>query len=156
MKFTKHIAVAALLVASPAVVQAQNVVAKSASSLERFFQDEGAEVDATVDNVGDPKLDVTYYGNEFSVYYYGCDDNRNCDAVQFFSGYKTDGSVRLSKINTWNAENRYARAYVSDSGSARIEMDIYLGDDGVSADDFAAMVSLWSRSMNEFEDLIDW
>lgn len=155
MKLTKLIAVAALMV-SPVAVQAQNLVAKNAKSVERFFQNEGAEIESTVDNVGDPKLDVTYYGNEFSVYYYGCDDNTNCNAIQFFSGYKTEGSVRLSKINTWNAENRYARAYVSDSGSARIEMDIYMGDDGVSPDDFASMVSLWSRSMNEFEDLIDW
>lgn len=155
MKITSLIAVAALLT-SPVAVQAQNLVAKNAKSLERFFQNEGAEVESMVDNVGDPKLEVTYYGNEFSVYYYGCDDNINCNAVQFFSGYKTEGSVRLSKINTWNAENRYARAYVSDSGSARIEMDIYMGDDGVSADDFAAMISLWSRSMSDFEDMIDW
>lgn len=155
MKITNVVAVAALML-SPIAVQAENLVAKNASSLERFFENEGADVETTVDNVGDPKLEVTYYGNEFSIYYYGCDDNTNCDAIQFFSGYKTDGSVRLSKINTWNAENRYARAYVSESGSARIEMDVYMGNDGVSADDFASMVSLWSRSMNEFEDLIDW
>lgn len=155
MKIANVVAVAALVL-SPIAAQAENLVAKNARSLERFFENEGADVETTVDNVGDPKLEITYYGNEFSIYYYGCDDNTNCDAIQFFSGYKTDGSVRLSKINTWNAENRYARAYVSESGSARIEMDVYLGDDGVSADDFASMVSLWSRSMNEFEDLIDW
>lgn len=155
MKLTNTMLAAAIAL-SPVAVQAQNIVATTAYSAKSFFENEGAEVEATTDNVGDPKLKVNYYGNEFSVYYYGCDNNSDCNAVQFFSGYKTDGSVRLSKINTWNAENRYARAYISDSGAARIEMDIFLGGDGVSADDFASMVSLWARSMSEFEDMIDW
>ena len=155
MKLT-NLFVAAALAVSPLAVQAENLRATSAHSLQKFFENEGAEVESTTDNVGDPKLKVNYYGNEFSIYYYGCDNNKDCNAIQFFSGYKTDGSVRLSKINTWNAENRYARAYISDSGAARIEMDVYMGRDGVSADDFASMVSLWARSMSEFEEMIDW
>jgi hypothetical protein len=35
-------------------------------------------------------------------------------------------------------------------------MDIYLGRDGVSADDFAQQVSLWARAMKDFETFIDW
>lgn len=140
----------------PIAAQAEPVFATDGDSLYRFFENEGAEVEATTDNVGDPKLRVTYYGSDFSVYYYGCDNNTDCNAVQFFSGYQTEGSVRLAKINEWNTENRFARAYISNEGSARIEMDIYLGRDGVSADDFAQQVSLWARAMKDFETFIDW
>jgi hypothetical protein len=136
--------------------QAENVYASDGQSLARFLLEECAEVETTTDNVGDPKLRVDYYGSEFSVYYYGCEDNRNCDAVQFFSGYQTDGAVRLSTINEWNMENRFARSYVSAEGSARIEMDIFMGRDGISADDFARQVSMWSRAMKDFEEFIGW
>ncbi len=155
MHFAKSLA-AVTFALCPLAAMADNVYATDAGSIARFFADEGAEVETTTDNVGDPKLRVDYYGNEFSVYYYGCEDNRNCDAVQFFSGYQTDGSVRLSTINEWNMENRFVRSYVSAEGSARIEMDIFMGRDGISADDFARQVSMWSRGMKDFEEFIGW
>jgi hypothetical protein len=140
----------------PLAAMADNVYATDAGSLARFFEDEGAEVETTSDNVGDPKLRVNYYGNEFSVYYFGCDNNVNCNAVQFFSGYATNGSVRLASINEWNMQNRFLRSYVAEEGSTRIEMDIFMGRDGISADDFARQVSMWSQGMREFEEFIGW
>lgn len=154
MYAAKTLAIA--LAFSPIAAQAENVFATEPASLVRFFENEGAEVEATADNVGDPKLRVDYYGSEFSIYYYGCENNADCDSVQFFSGYQTDGAVRLSTINEWNMQNRFARSYISEEGSARIEMDIFLGQDGISADDFARQVSIWTRAMKEFEAVIGW
>ena len=155
MNMLKAIAAAAVFL-MPVAAAAQTVVAKTGDSVAGFFRDEGATVDLTSDSVGDPNLKVDYYGNQFSVYYYGCDNNTNCDAIQFFSGYQTDGGVRLAKINQWNTENRFVRGYVSQEGSARIEMDVLLADDGMSSDDFAKAVSIWTRAMQDFEEFIDW
>ncbi|WP_264212101.1 YbjN domain-containing protein [Leisingera thetidis] len=155
MNMLKAIAASAVLV-MPVAAAAQNVVAKTGDSVAGFFKDEGAKVEVTTDSVGDPNLKVEYYGNDFSVYYYGCDGNINCDAIQFYSGYQTDGGVRLAKINEWNRENRFARGYVSEEGSARIEMDVFLGSEGMSPDDFAQTVGIWTRRMAEFEEFIDW
>ncbi|UWQ58698.1 YbjN domain-containing protein [Leisingera caerulea] len=155
MNIIKAIAACAALML-PGAAAAQNVVATTGDSVADFFKDEGATVELTTDSVGDPNVKVEYYGNDFSVYYYGCDNNTSCNAIQFFSGYQTDGSVRLAKINEWNNENRFARGYISEEGSARIEMDVFLGDDGMSPDDFAQAVSLWTRAMQDFETFIDW
>ncbi|WP_259971523.1 YbjN domain-containing protein [Leisingera caerulea] len=155
MNIIKAIAACAALML-PGAAAAQNVVATTGDSVADFFKDEGATVELTTDSVGDPNVKVEYYGNDFSVYYYGCDNNTNCNAIQFFSGYQTDGSVRLAKINEWNNENRFARGYISEEGSARIEIDVFLGDDGMSPDDFAQAVSLWTRAMQDFETFIDW
>ncbi|MEX0300884.1 MAG: YbjN domain-containing protein [Leisingera sp.] len=155
MNKLKAIAAAAVLMV-PLPAAAQNVVAKTGESVANFFRDEGAQVEVTTDSVGDPNLKVEYYGNDFSVYYYGCSDNTNCDAIQFFSGYQTDGGVRVSKINEWNRENRFARGYISEEGAARIEMDVFLGNNGLSADDFAQAVGKWNRAMQEFEEFIGW
>ncbi|MFY0312012.1 YbjN domain-containing protein [Leisingera sp. D0M16] len=155
MNMLKAIAASAALML-PVAAAAGNVVAKTGDSVADFFKDEGAKVELTTDSVGDPNVKVEYYGNDFSVYYYGCDNNTDCNAIQFFSGYQTEGSVRLAKINEWNNENRFARGYISEEGSARIEMDVFLGNDGMSPDDFAQAVSLWTRAMQDFETFIDW
>ena len=85
MKLTKLLAVAALAI-SPLAVQAENLTARQSSSIEGFFLDEGSSVEVLVDNVGDPQLNVEHYGSEFTIFYYGGEDNTNCDSLQFYSG----------------------------------------------------------------------
>ena len=155
MNLTKFFAVAALA-ATPFAAHAENVTAKSASSLQSFFLSEGADVELLTDNVGDPQLNVTHYGSEFTIFYYGCSDSTNCDSIQFYSGYASNGGVRLKTVNEFNAEKRWVRAYVADDGSTKRDMDVYMGDAGISADDFATTVGLWSRHMSDFETAIDF
>jgi putative sensory transduction regulator len=99
---------------------------------------------------------IRYYDTSFSIYFYGCNNGTGCTSIQYFSGYRTEGSVSASRLNEWNRDKRYARAYLSDSGAARIEYDVYLGADGMSQADFDQSFSLWTRSMGEFEEFIDW
>lgn len=155
MKLANLIAAATLAI-TPLAGQAETLTARTASSIEGFFLEEGAEIELLEDNVGDPQLNVTYYGSEFTVFYYGCANGEDCDSIQFYSGYAMGGSVRLKTINAFNAEKRWVRAYVAEDGAAKLEMDVFLGKDGVSADDFATMVSLWSRLMADFEGVIEF
>ncbi|MEE9427197.1 MAG: YbjN domain-containing protein [Paracoccaceae bacterium] len=155
MSFIRNL-VATSVFLFPGMGIAQQIVATDGTSVAAFFEAEGVEPTIETDNVGDPKIEVDYYGSEFSIYYYGCDDGKNCDSIQFFSGYRTDGSVRLSKVNEWNADKRYGIAYISSTGSTRIEQDVYLGREGMNSDDFAKLVGIWVRTMKDFEEHIDW
>jgi hypothetical protein len=155
MKLLKYIAASALAVA-PIAVQAESIVAGDGKSIANFFENEGASVELSEDNVGDPFLEVEHYGTDFSIYFYGCTGGTDCDSIQFFSGYRTEGAVRIVKANEWNADNQYSRAYISDSGSARIEHDVYLGRNGMHPDDFATLVSKWASRLREFDEFIDW
>ena len=144
------------LIAFPGVSFAQNIVATDATSVANFFLEEGIEPSVEEDNTGDPKINVDYYGTDFSIFYYGCTNGQNCDSIQFFSGYRTDGGVRISKVNEWNANKRYAFAYISEEGNARIEHDVFLGSVGMDPNDFAKLLGLWVRAQKEFEEHIGW
>jgi len=148
--------IAAALFLLPQMAQAQQIIAKDPQSVARFFEGEGLDVTLGTDDAGDPKIKVDYYGTSVPIYFYGCRNNLNCTEIQLFSGYKTEGGVRLTRINEWNAKNRFSRAYISDSGSTRIEHDVYLGRSGMSADDFAALMGVWVTTVLEFEEFIDW
>lgn len=135
---------------------AQNVTASDPQSLMGFFEAEGAPAKLDKDNTGDPLIEMKHYGTDFAIYFYGCDNGKSCDAVQFFSGYATEGRVAIASINEWNAERRFGRAYLTDEGNARVEFDIYTGADGVSSEDFSEIFEVWLDVMGRFEKHIDW
>ena len=154
LKFVKLAAVALLLPTAAAADHTQ--VASDPQGMKSFFADQGIVTQLETDDYGDPLLSIRYYDTSFSIYFYGCNDGTGCTSIQYFSGYRTEGSVSVSRLNEWNRDKRYARAYLSDSGAARIEYDVYLGADGMSQTDFDQAFSLWTRSMGEFEEFIDW
>ena len=136
--------------------QADAVVAGDGTSIANYFLGEGLEPELTRDDVNDPLIHIDFYGREFSIYFYGCTDGTDCTSIQFFSGYRTDGAVRISQINQWNTEQRYAKAYLTETGAARIELDVFLGESGMNGDDFAGLLSRWVRQQADFETFIDW
>jgi len=147
---------AMILTAAAGAAHAEQIVAKQPDTVLSFFQSEGFPATMEVDSYGDPLIDVRYYGTNFSVYFYGCQQGKDCTSIQFFSGYRMDGGFTVDQANDWNSEKRFARAYVSDEGSARIEMDLYLGEVGLSAETFDGNLSLWLKTITDFEELIDW
>ena len=84
------------------------------------------------DDSGDPRVNMTIDGFDWSIYFYECAsgtrDDRPCNSYQFYSGYTLKQAVSPDIINKWNTERRYAKAYTivqrNGSHSARIEIDV--------------------------------
>ena len=108
-KFSSWAMVAIVSIFGSAVA-AENIVASDPQVLLSYFFDQGIPAKLTIDDYGDPKIDARYFGTNFNIYYYGCSGGENCRAIQFFSGYRTDGRISLEQINSWNTTERYARA----------------------------------------------
>lgn len=159
MQVFKSLALAAavsVIGSAASAASAENIVASDSQVLLSYFFDQGIPAKLTVDDYGDPKIDARYFGTNFKIYYYGCTGGENCRSIQFFSGYRTDGKISLEQINSWNTTERYARAYLSENLSARIEYDVQLGSTGMTEEDFDSVFSLWTQSLENFEKFIDW
>ncbi len=140
--------------AVPAPAPTGQILASNPQSLVNFFFDQGIPAQLKTDSVGDPLVEFRVDGDTGQVFFYDCTDNTNCLALQFYAGYKLDAPVDLETINSWNTDRRFVRAYRTDDGAARIEMDIATSLDGVSARDFADLYALWIESVGLFEERI--
>ncbi len=148
MKIRHFVALGALALSSAA--QAQSVSATSPQSVVTAMQNAGYKATLSKDNTGDPLINSSSGGSNFSVFFFGCTKNTDCRTIQFFAGY-TDRKVTLSMMNDWNSKKRFARAYVTDNGAARIEMDVDLDDGGMSAKLFEDNLEFWVAVMGSFE-----
>ncbi|MHA6265320.1 YbjN domain-containing protein [Aliiroseovarius sp. CAU 1755] len=133
---------------------ADTIKASEPQSVLDYFTAIGAPANLTEDNVGDPLIEIQYYGTKFAVFFYGCREAKNCDSLQMFSGYTADTKITLEALNAWNAEQRYGRVYQAEDGRKLLEYDIYTGNAGVSSDDFDEMFDIWTELVKSFEDAL--
>lgn len=133
---------------------AQQVTASNPRSVVAAMLDAGYKADLKTDDDGDPRIESTSEGSVFVVFFYGCSNGSNCKTVQIFAGYTDPKNASFSAINKWNKDHRYGRAYISDSGSARVEMDIDLDAGGMSRALFQDNLRLWIKVMSAYEDYV--
>lgn len=133
------------------IAQAETVSAADPASVAKVLQANGYRAELTKDDSGDPMIRSASSGTNFLILFYGCTDNRNCATVQFYAGYTDPGNASLAALNEWNARNRFGRAYLSDKGAARLEMDVDLDDGGMSAALFEDNLEFWVAIMSTFE-----
>ena len=135
---------------------AEQIKASDPDGMMAFLTSEGIEATLGEDDYGDPNIRIQYYKTRFSIYFYDCKDGKNCQAIQYYVGYRVDGDWTQEQANVWNRERRFAKAYLTDNGSARLEYDIHTGEHGLHPDDFVETFSTWTRTVEEFEEELNW
>jgi len=105
------------------------------------------------DDFGDPLIVGRINGTRYSIYFYGCENNKDCDDVQFnaaWTGYDTS----LRQMNTWNTNKRYGTAYLDDDGDPNIDLIVNLKY-GVTRNNFDDTLDWWKLTMEEFAEYIN-
>ncbi|HHI70804.1 MAG TPA: YbjN domain-containing protein [Rhodobacteraceae bacterium] len=153
-KIIGSLAVATLVGAGSAALA--EVTAKDANAVLKAMQDFGLVATMDVDSEGDPKISSRVSDTKFNVYFYGCEDNKNCKSILIKAGYDLNNGISALKINEWNREKRFVKAYIDDEGDPFIEMDINLDFEGVGSQNFADDLDWWRLLVEDFEDFIDW
>jgi Putative bacterial sensory transduction regulator len=88
-------------------------------------------------------------GNAFHISQYDCKGDV-CGSLQFWVGFDTKGAFSTDRINTWNRENRWLRAYVDKVNDPWLEMDVDLTPGGTYenlSDEFA----IWRDGLRRFK-----
>ncbi|MER5170962.1 YbjN domain-containing protein [Thioclava sp. GXIMD2076] len=144
---------AAPLTASPALA---NTVTATPAAILAAMRADGLQAQQETDDYGAPMLVSQLNGTHFSVYFYGCKSGAQCQNIQFSTGYDLDRPLDARRINDWNRDNRFGRAYLDDDGDPFIEMDINMAGNGVTQQNFSTSLGLWQTVTRDFEHFIGW
>lgn len=143
-------AVAALVLGEPAL--ARNIP-KGGLTLEQvatWLQDAGYRAEIQTEN-GKRNIRSGSDGYNFHISMYDCKGGEVCGSFQFWVGFDTKGAFTADRINTWNRDNRWVRAYIDKVNDPWLEMDIDLTPGGTYElldDEFA----IWRDSLKRFHD----
>lgn len=143
-----------ILAALPAA--AQNIVAENPTQMADALRSFGYRAELLKDDGGDPKISSSTGGVNFSIFFYGCTNGQNCDAISFSAAFDLDTGSTLELMNAWNHKKRYTKAYLDDEIDPIIDMDVFLGSGGVSIDNFRVWVDTWERALGDFKLHIDF
>ena len=146
----------ALVLPSALPAFGQNILADDPASMTEVLQSFGYRADLGKDSGGDPKIASSSGGADFSIFFYGCTNGKNCDAISFQSAFDLDPGSNADLMNEWNRKKRYTKAYLDDEQDPVIDMDIYLGDGGISIDNFRNWLDTWERAVGDFKSHIDF
>lgn len=120
----------------------------------------GYDVKLEKDDSGDPYLVSTKGDTSFVVIFYGCDKNKDalkrvCGDVQFRSSYEAPEAASLNRMNKWNTDFRFGKAYVDDDGDPTIEMVLNMSG-GVTTSYIRNILKWWGIVVRDFEKHIGW
>jgi hypothetical protein len=147
------IGAALLLTSVPA--NAEMVRGQTPDSVAAAMRAKGLLADVGKDDTGDPMIRSQFGGVKWTVFFYNCANHKDCATVQFYAGYHfKDKAIPLDKINEWNRNKRFSRAYIDKVNDPVIEMDVDLDDGGMSQALFIDNIEFWQTLMNEFQDHI--
>ena len=65
-------------------------------------------------------------------------------------GFSDAKDVSLEKLNQWNKDKRFARAYKDDEGDPVLEMDVDLDFAGIPRENVGETFNTWATLMDSF------
>ncbi|EEW24619.1 YbjN domain-containing protein [Rhodobacter ferrooxidans] len=154
MKLQLFSLVLAATLAGPAV--SGDVLADNPAAIAELMRNFGYRANLGTDDQGDPKIDSSSGGSNFSIYFYGCTNGKACDSIQFSSGFDLTKGSSLQVVNDWNRDKRYGKAYLDNEMDPFIEMDFNLDFGGISDENFRDSLDIWERLVGDFKKHINF
>lgn len=149
------LAMAAMALSIAAPAQAELISAKSPTALFALAKAEGYRPEMINKRGETPSFRFTIDDKKSILLFMDCDDaERNCKTVQFYAGYSVDTVFDTDRINEWNRDKRFGRAYVDNSGDPVIEMDLDLDFAGIPRENIVEAFKLWRSLTGRFESFI--
>ncbi len=124
------------------------VCASNPQTVVAALQEAGLQAKLGKDGTGDPMIESAAAGYNFTVFFYGCSANRNCDSMQFRVNFKADPTNTFAQANRWNSAKRFLSLSVGkDQGMAAFHDVTTVG--GISQANFADVLVWWSTMLGQ-------
>jgi hypothetical protein len=101
------------------------------------------------DSDGNPMVSGRLEGVKYSIYFYSCQDGKNCRSMQFSTGYSDPFTA--AKANEWNYKFRWIKAYESNGSNFRMDVDF---KGGISRENLDAQFETWDSLITEIRDFV--
>lgn len=140
------VALIALAWAGPAA--AQMISAKDPQTLVGALLAKGYQAQLGT-TAGEPSIVSGAGGVRFHIFFENCTDGEHCTTVTFMTGF-TDIDSDVERMNAWNRQNRFARAYIDAEGDPVLKMDLDLDHAGIPRENFGEYVDIWATQVPKF------
>jgi hypothetical protein len=135
--------------------RAELIVAKDMAPMVTMLKAKGLEADVRGGGSENPYIASDYGGYKFLVIFMNCDDKyANCKTVQFYMGFNDAKDVSLERLNAWNRDSRFARAYRDNEGDPVLEMDLDLDFKGLPRENVDESMNTWFSLMQAYRDFV--
>ena len=125
----------------------------SAAFIAERLEEFGVATTVEPDSAGDPSISGALGGpldgRTLGVQFFDCAADGVCDSAMLYLGLESGQPVPLARLNDWNRNERWVRAYRSDDGEVWLEMDV---PGGVSAAIVDAAIERFLESAERFVD----
>lgn len=101
-----------------------------------------------VEEKGEVYFRLRLAGLGAALYLLDCQEGR-CESLQLYAGFSMKKPPTLERINAWNREHRFSRAYLDADGDPALEADLDLSG-GVAEGAIRAFLDLFEKSLRAF------
>lgn len=138
------------VVAAPA--SAQMVSPRDPEQILSAAKEAGLEKGRLITSADEnPYIEAYHNDLETLLLFMNCDDSRkNCKTMQYYLGFDDAEDVTSDKMNTWNRENRFGRAYIDDVGDPVLEMDVDMDFDGLPRVNVVETLNTWQALIDAY------
>jgi hypothetical protein len=123
--------------------------------IKGWLQDAGYKAVVKTEKDGHHHVTSAADGLNFDVYLYDCKGER-CAAIQFYVGFdKGKDTPSLEKVNGYNRDKRFMRAYLDKDGGASFEFDVSVAPGGTweaLQDNFETFLG----ALPDIKKLVNW
>lgn len=105
------------------------------------------------DKHGDPLIQGRMEEYKYQIIFYDCENGKNCTTIAFDAAWEISSEVDLEKVNDWNQNKRFGRAFLDVDGDPALDWDVNLKH-GVEKANLEDTFKIWKDLMQEYVDFI--
>ncbi len=130
------------------------VCASSPATIVQAIQNAGYKAEMGKSDQGNPMIISGSSGTKWVLFFYDCEQNKQCASVQFSVSFKADDRHTADLANKWNSKKRVGQMAVLDDKSLAMRYDLStIG--GLNQINFKDDVDWWVSTVDEMNKFFD-